>query len=228
MPKYAMVIDLHSCVGCGACDIACKSENNVPDNMHWANHLVTTTGTFPNVRYQHIPTLCNHCERPACVGVCPTKAMHKTADGIVKHDSNKCIGCLACQLADPYKVIYFNKEQPHAQFRDTNELIPQVTIKPREVTFAMGVPIPYYNPERAKSGDGVRRTGIVEKCSFCDHRVAQGEKPWCTVACPAKCRYFGDMDDPKSDVSLLLAKHSSRVLARERGTIPKVFYIRDY
>jgi Fe-S-cluster-containing dehydrogenase component len=228
MPRYAMVIDLNSCVGCGACDIACKNENNVPEEMHWANHMVVTTGTFPNVRYQHIPTLCNHCESPSCVRACPTKAMHQDENGIVKHDPNKCIGCLACQLADPYKVIYFNREQAHSRWQNRDPLISKGSYSPREVALAMGEPIPYYNPDRARSGDGVRRKGIVEKCSFCDHRVREGEMPWCTVACPANCRHFGDLDDPKSNVSLLLAKYPSRVLARERGTRPKVFYLRDY
>lgn len=226
--KLAMIIDLHKCVGCAACDIACKSENNVRADFHWANHIVETVGIFPNVRYRHIPTLCNHCENAPCVQVCPTSAMHKDADGITMHDPDMCIGCMACQLACPYDVIYFNKEVPHAEFRDTEALIPGATSTGQEVTEKTKTPIPYYNPDRAATHDGVRRKGIVEKCTFCDHRVKEGKKPWCVVSCPAKARIFGDLNDPASEVRSLLGKYAPRVLQKEKGTQPKVFYIRDF
>ncbi len=100
--RYGMVIDLHRCVGCAACDIACKSENNVTEGFSWANHMIETVGTFPNVRYRHVPTLCNHCENAPCVLNCPTTAMYKTEEGLTLHDADKCIGCRACQVACPY------------------------------------------------------------------------------------------------------------------------------
>ena len=71
MPKYAMVIDLQSCVGCGACSIACKNENNLPEGIFWSSKITETVGTFPDVRYHYIPTLCNHCEDAPCVRVAP-------------------------------------------------------------------------------------------------------------------------------------------------------------
>ncbi|MGD8666515.1 MAG: 4Fe-4S dicluster domain-containing protein, partial [Desulfobacterales bacterium] len=77
MPKYAMVIDLQRCVGCGACSIACRNENNVPDGIYWSNKITETSGTFPNVRFHYLPTLCNHCSDAPCVTGCPTKAMYK-------------------------------------------------------------------------------------------------------------------------------------------------------
>ncbi len=226
--NFAMIIDLHKCVGCAACDIACKSENNVPANFHWANHFVETVGTFPDVRYRHIPTLCNHCENAPCVDVCPTSSMHKDADGITMHDADMCIGCRACQLACPYDVIHFNEDKPHAEFRDGEALIPGATSTGREVTEQTKTPIPYYNPDRAATYDGVRRKGIVEKCTFCDHRVKIGKNPWCVVSCPADARIFGDLNDPASEVSNLLGKYFPRVLQKEMGTRPKVFYIRDF
>ncbi|MCK7508449.1 MAG: hypothetical protein MZV70_33280 [Desulfobacterales bacterium] len=61
MPRYAMVIDLQRCVGCGGCSIACRNENNVTEGIYWSNKITETVGTFPNVRYHYIPTLCNHC-----------------------------------------------------------------------------------------------------------------------------------------------------------------------
>ena len=92
--KYGMVIDLHKCVGCGACDLACKSENNTPDGILWSNHINETTGIFPNVKYTYMPTLCNHCEDAPCVRSCPTAAMYKDSDtDMTLHAADKCIGC---------------------------------------------------------------------------------------------------------------------------------------
>ena len=72
--QYGMVIDLHNCVGCAGCDIACKAENNLPHGFAWSNHALETSGTFPNVQFRYIPTLCNHCENAPCVANCPTTA----------------------------------------------------------------------------------------------------------------------------------------------------------
>ena len=226
--NYAMVIDLHKCVGCAACDIACKSENNSPPDHHWSNHIIETSGTFPDVRFRYIPVLCNHCENAPCVEVCPTSAMHKNAGGMTLHDADLCIGCRACQLACPYQAIYFNEEAPHAEFRDERSIVPGATSNGKETAAKSGAPIPYYNPDRAKTYQGIRKRGVVEKCTFCDHRVAEGKKPWCVVSCPAKARIFGDLNDRKSEVRRLLGKYAPRVLQREKGTGPKVFYIRDF
>ena len=67
--------------------------------------------------------------------------------------------------------------------------------------------------------------GYVDKCTFCIHRVKQGLKPACVAVCPTKCMYFGDIDDPSSEISVLLAKRSHKVLAPEAGTNPHVFYL---
>ena len=93
MPRYAMVIDLQRCVGCGGCSIACRNENNVSDGIYWSDKITETYGVFPNVRYHYIPTLCNHCDNAPCVRGCPTKAMYKLKNGITMHDPRKCIGC---------------------------------------------------------------------------------------------------------------------------------------
>ena len=227
--RYAMVIDLHRCVGCAACDIACKSENNVPEDFHWSNHIIETTGTFPNVRYRYIPTLCNHCDNAPCVANCPTTAMYKSEDGLTLHDPDKCIGCATCMIACPYNVIYRNNVQPHRRWRtDEVAAIDQCTSTGKEIAEATDMPIPYYNPDRAKTYAGVRYKGIVEKCTFCDHRLAEGKLPACVEACPAGARIFGDLNEMDSPPRKALAKHAPQVLKPEKGTKPNVFYIRDY
>jgi len=229
MPRYAMVIDLQRCVGCGACSIACRNENNVPDDMYWSNKITETVGTFPNVRYHYIPTLCNHCEYAPCVRGCPTKAMHKLPNGITMHDPSKCIGCKYCEFNCPYGVIYFNWQSPHKFWQDAKPLIKDGTPSPKELVEKVGGKAPpYYNPEREETLPGTRPKGVVEKCTFCDHRVKNGQLPYCVDACPASARIFGDLQDPKSKVSQLLGKFRPFRLREQLGTEPHVFYIRGY
>ena len=113
MARYAMVIDLQRCVGCSSCSISCRNENNVPEGIYWSHKITETSGTFPNVRFHYIPTLCNHCENPPCVRGCPTNAMHKLENGITMHEPKKCIGCRYCMINCPYGGIYFNWSDPH-------------------------------------------------------------------------------------------------------------------
>jgi Fe-S-cluster-containing dehydrogenase component len=226
---YAMVIDLHKCVGCSACDIACKSENNVPVEFSWSNHIVETRGKFPDTKYRYIPTLCNHCDDAPCIANCPTTAMHKSEGQLTLHDADLCIGCRACQVSCPYGVIYFNKDLPFKGYQeDRDPAIPGCTSSGAADYAKSKEPVPYYNPERAETYKGVRPKGIVEKCTFCDHRLAKGELPWCVESCPSGARIFGDLEDPASPPRRALAKHSPRVLQKDKGTKPNVFYIRDF
>ena len=228
MPRYAMVIDLQRCVGCGACSIACRNENNVPDGIYWSNKLTETVGTFPNVRYHYIPTLCNHCQYAPCVRGCPTRAMHKLENGITMHDPDKCIGCKYCEFNCPYGVIYFNWGKPHKFWRDDKALIKGCTSSPEEeVKKVGGTGVPYYNPARAETLEGIRPKGVVEKCHFCTQRTRKGRQPACMEACPTGARIFGNLLDPNSELRYVLENKTVFRLKEELGTEPKFWYFTD-
>lgn len=250
MPTYyGMVIDLQKCVGCGACALACKTENNTQDRangqtFNWADYIHRTEGKFPNVRYTNIPVLCNHCTDAPCVEACPVtpKAMHKHENGITMHNEQRCIGDRLCQEACPYSaydveeekaeysVISFNdsKTEPHGFYRDTSETIKGGTASGAEIAKRAGDIPPHRTLYKHTDYTDVRRKGIVEKCTFCEHRVKNGEMPYCVVACPASARIFGDLEDKNSEVSKLLKKYKYFVLKPEEGTRPNVYYIRSF
>jgi molybdopterin-containing oxidoreductase family iron-sulfur binding subunit len=229
--NLAMVIDLQRCTGCGGCFIACKSENNVQAGARWAWIISETVGKFPNVRFEFIPALCNQCENAPCASGCPTGAMHKGIANITMHAPEKCIGCRTCIAMCPYGAIWRNSQQTHRFWRSTRATIKGCTSAPSEVAPKVnGNVIPHYNPHRERSlaGAGLRYKGIVEKCTFCDHRAREGKLPHCVVACPAHARVFGDLNDPDSQVSRLLNKYRPWRLKEHLGTEPKVFYIRAF
>lgn len=229
--KLAMVIDLQKCTGCGACDISCKNENNVQAGFAWAHHITRTKGKFPNVRYEHIPTLCNHCAKAPCVKVCPTRAMHKIDGDITMHNPSKCIGCKSCIAACPYKVISRNSKGTHRFWKSNEQLINGCTESSAQVLKKVnGKGVPYYNPDREKNlkGSGLRYKGIIEKCTLCDHRVKRGKLPYCVERCPADARILGDLNDPNSKVNEILGKYHPMRLREHLGTEPKVYYVRDF
>ena len=246
-----MVIDLQKCVGCGACGLACKTENNTAlrkngQTHNWADFIHETTGTFPDTKYRTLPVLCNHCSNAPCVEACPVepKAMFKTAEGITMHNDKRCIGCRACQDACPYSmeevardgsageysVISYNEEgkPPQLFYTETSELIQGCSTSGAEQAKLAGTNPPhetvYFHPDY----ESVRRDNIVEKCILCDHRLKVGKEPYCVVSCPSGARVVGDIQNPESDVYKLLRKHKAFVLKEEEGTSPNVYYIRDY
>ncbi|MEK7848846.1 MAG: sulfate reduction electron transfer complex DsrMKJOP subunit DsrO [Chloroflexota bacterium] len=198
--RYGMVIDLKRCIGCYGCQIACKAENATPPGVFWARVLKQEAGKFPAVRRSSLPLLCMHCQDPACQQVCPTGATTKRPDGIVVVDADKCVGCRYCMMACPYNARYF-----HAKER---------------AYFGQGLLTQY-----EKAGYPNHPTGVVEKCHFCYHRLEKGLEPACVANCMALARFFGDLDDPHSEVSRLIREKRGQQLHSELGTDPSVYYL---
>ncbi|MCI2242438.1 4Fe-4S dicluster domain-containing protein [Adlercreutzia faecimuris] len=206
MTHYGFVIDSKSCISCHSCAVACKVENNLPDSIWWNRILTdggpnmdTPAGTYPNLTIRNIPMGCQHCENPACVKVCPVGATYQDPEtGVVRQDYDKCIGCRMCMSACPYTgVRSFNWEEPQ---------------------YAIGQPMGSLDiPQHQKQ--------VVEKCTMCWHRLAQGEKPACIEPCPARIRFWGDFDDPSSEVSQLIREREYMQLLPEQGTRPSVYYL---
>ena len=224
MPRYGMVIDLDKCNQCGACVTACKLENNVQivskENaemgraMFWMKMLDTSyEGNYPDVRAVNIPALCMQCDEPSCIKVCPVRATFKRDDGIVAQIYPQCIGCRYCMANCPYTAKVFN------WFKDEQ---------------------PVENEKCHNIDVSVRPKGVVEKCTFCIHRLQiakekpKAEKrelqeddyvPACVEVCAAKAIYFGDLDDPHSKVSKAMHDYRKFTLQEELGTKPKVYYL---
>jgi Fe-S-cluster-containing dehydrogenase component len=247
--QYGMVIDLQKCVGCGACALGCKTENNTQEatdgqTFNWADFIYKEEGKFPNVKYAAIPVLCNHCSDAPCVKACPVKpkAMFKTAEGITMHNDERCIGCQRCQQACPYSamdvkkqkaaysVISFNSfgKEVHPAYRDSSELIKGCTASGSETSRAAGSMPPHQNKYQHPDYASVRKQGITEKCILCAHRVKKGEQPNCVAVCPSKARIFGDLNDATSEPAKLLKKFKPMRLKEEKKTKPNVAYIRSF
>ena len=108
MPRYAMAIDLSLCVGCAACAVACKMENEVPPGVFNLWIREREVGEYPNLVVEFRPEQCLHCENPPSVPLGPTGASYQTKDGLVLLDPKKCIACGACIAACPYDARYLH------------------------------------------------------------------------------------------------------------------------
>ncbi|MBF0623903.1 MAG: 4Fe-4S dicluster domain-containing protein [Magnetococcales bacterium] len=200
--RWAMLIDVNHCTAaCTACTDACRTENNVPlfgdpkRDIHWIRKVEVQDeeGRRPPLS---LPVLCNHCEHPPCVHVCPTEASFIRKDGIVLVDKHRCIGCRYCMIACPYKarsLVYFQVDVDKA----SNPRVP------------------------------VRGKGVVEKCTFCVHRVDDGQQPACVEACQAAgegAMLFGDLNDPQSEIAQRVRTLKTETIRADLGLKPHVHY----
>ncbi len=235
MARYGMVIDLARCMGCRSCVEACKVENNTGQSMFFMYVFRWEHGDYPNVTLSYLPRPCMHCSNAPCVKVCPTGARHRRDDGIVLTNYKACIGCRYCEVACPYGVNSFNWKKPaDNQYYDWNGDEGKDVYGSGSVTDHIGTAIPpyenpdhdrLYGPERRLVAGGGHFIGVIEKCTFCVHRVDNGKLPACVANCPTRTLRFGDLDDPDSEVSQLLGDNRSFALLEELGTAPNVHYI---
>jgi Fe-S-cluster-containing dehydrogenase component len=205
---WGMLINLDRCIGCEYCLRACSATNDVAADRPWNIVVPEETSTGRSFFFSRP---CLHCQHAPCVEVCPVKATYVRDDGLVVMDYDRCIGCRYCEVACPYDVRKFNWEARS----DVNAFVPT-----------------WGTPEVER-----RPRGVVEKCTFCIHRIDAGlanglvpgvdpeATPACVNICPVGARVFGDLNDPESPVSKAIAANPTLRLREELGTEPSVYYV---
>jgi Fe-S-cluster-containing dehydrogenase component len=223
--RWGMAIDLSACTGCGACVLACQSENNVPvvgaeqvqkgRAMHWIRIDRYVDGGPLASRAVHVPILCQQCGNAPCENVCPVQATNHSPDGLNQMAYNRCVGTRYCGNNCPYKVRRFNFLDFTGNVRRPLDLArnPEVTVRPR---------------------------GVMEKCTFCVQRIRNAQQvakrearplaeseiqPACALACPTRAIVLGNSNDPSSEVSRLAASHRGYRVLEELGTKPSITYL---
>ena len=200
MTKYAMAIDAKNCTGCNSCTVACKMNNCLVPDVYYSYVQLGEEGEYPNTKLTVEHHMCNHCDNPPCVEICPVGATYKSPEGLVLVNAEECIGCSQCIDACPYGAR----------------------------TLVVDLETGYYDEglttlETAQFQGHTAHT--VEKCTFCAPRLARGETPLCVQTCPNLCRYFGDVDDSESEISKILKERSYSVQLPEEKTKPRVYYL---
>jgi molybdopterin-containing oxidoreductase family iron-sulfur binding subunit len=248
---WGMVIDLNSCIGCGACTVSCHIENNVPvvgkaevlnrRDMHWLRidryysavehepkdyQTMEDPAENPTVIFQ--PMMCQHCNHAPCETVCPVAATMHSSEGINQMVYNRCVGTRYCANNCPYKVrrfnwfAYANNDKFATENYMMNSDLGKMVLNP-DVT--------------------VRSRGVMEKCSFCVQRVQlakleakrENRRPKdgeavsaCAQSCPTEAIVFGDMKDPNSRISKILAREEGERafhVLEELNVQPNVTYL---
>lgn len=224
--KWGMAVDLHSCTGCSSCVVACQSENNTPvvgkkyvlegRIMHWMRIDRYYTGDAADAQAVFQPVMCQHCDNAPCETVCPVLATVHSDEGLNDMVYNRCVGTRYCANNCPYKVRRFN-------WFNYAKLIE----KPMHMALNPSV--------------GVRVRGVMEKCTFCVHKIQDAKnlarnekrqmkdgdvKTACQTACPAGGIVFGDLNDPNSEVAKIFKKEErGYALLEEWHAKPSVRYL---
>jgi MoCo/4Fe-4S cofactor protein with predicted Tat translocation signal len=251
--RWGMTVDLSSCIGCGACLIACQSENNVPvvgkdevrrgREMHWlridryfASDVEATIGSRTeefsysaaeiaavNPKVVHMPMMCHHCNHAPCETVCPVAATTHSNEGLNQMTYNRCIGTRYCANNCPYKVRRFNWFN-YPSYKKFTEINPAQDDLGRMVL----------NPDVT-----VRTRGVMEKCSFCVQRIQSGKltakkegRPVidgdyvtaCADACPTNAIIVGDWNDSESMIRKSADSTRSYQALEEVGVKPNVWF----
>lgn len=201
--RWAFVFDLRRCDGCGDCTRGCQKMHFLPDDQEWIK-VYTVTGAGGQT--VSLPVLCQMCERPPCVQVCPVVATFKEADGPILIDQEVCIGCRMCMAACPYGVRVFNWHAGPAVPAGVQSASPLFTAPQRQ--------------------------GTVGKCDSCAHRLRDGDLPACVTSCSMEVIYVGDLvadvaTNGRETVVLseFLRANDAFRLKEELGTQPRVYYI---
>jgi molybdopterin-containing oxidoreductase family iron-sulfur binding subunit len=190
---------------------ACNKVHNIPriddkkSEIKWiwktpyANAFTdqSTNHESKSARENDFLVLCNHCDQPPCVRVCPTKATFiNPKNGIVAMDFHRCIGCRFCMMGCPYGARSFNWMDPQPLLKEINPNFP------------------------------ARMRGVVEKCNFCGERLALGQEPACVEAVKeVGAIVFGDLNDATSEIRRILDQEHTIQRQAALGTKPSVFYI---
>jgi Fe-S-cluster-containing dehydrogenase component len=215
--QFGYALNLSKCRGYGDCAVACREENNLPEDgsMDYIRILEMEQGSFtmendsigfvdevPKDKKFYLPMQCMHCENPPCVPVCPVGATWKENDGIVVVDYNWCVGCRYCEAACPYEARRFNFKKP-------------------------SVPEEKKNTDQHYLGNRDRMKGVMEKCHFCVQKTREGRMPACQEACPTGARVFGNLLDPKSEIRWILENKTVFRLKEDLNTQPQFYYYVD-
>jgi molybdopterin-containing oxidoreductase family iron-sulfur binding subunit len=214
--EFGYALDIGRCVGCRRCVHACVKENNQgrEPEIQWIKVLQMDddkgvdfahadpyydSQQVPQPGHFYLPMACMHCRNAPCVKSCPVGATWQEPDGIVVIDYDWCIGCRCCMAACPYGARRFNWTEPE-------------------------LPAEQMNPKTHYLGNRPRTRGVVEKCTFCIHRVRKGLFPACVEACPVGARKFGNLRDPNSEIRYVLEHKRVFVLKGEFNTQPRFYY----
>lgn len=238
---WGMNVDLNSCIGCGACVVACHLENNVSivgkseikrfHDMHWLRIDRYYSGDMENPQVVFQPLMCQHCDNAPCENVCPVSATNHSSEGLNQMAYNRCIGTKYCANNCPYKVRRFNWADyngsdsfpDNQDFSGVGKLDPAVHVMNEDLSRMV------LNPDVT-----VRARGVMEKCTFCVQRCQDGKlrakkesrelntdavtssnmpdvQTACQQACPTNAIVFGNANDNKSAVTQMRVNNKLRL-----------------